>query len=348
MPLALLVMACSDGPLGEPEQRIERIRVATYNVDGLPIVVPLGTYGDFIKQLLPEAPIELDDDNNLIVNADGPGEKGSRMIGENIREKDWDVFGLNEDFNYHEEIWNSLAEYTSGTFLGRFEGELSDVLRRVLARKTVAETDGLQIGVRKPYDVSGELIRPWNPDALNGYLTHSQDSLARKGFRYYQVSFDRNTTIDFIVLHADAGTSRGDILAREAAFGQLYSFITEEIRSDNPLIVMGDFNSMYERDRLKSLFIDRLNIEAGLEASDVWVEKMNGGAFPEYDPSNYTGSVVTESSEMLDKIIYVNRRNAPFRLRLESADNVFGFEHEDGRDLSDHHPIEAVFVIAAD
>ena len=34
---------------------------------------------------------------------------------------------------------------------------------------------------------------------------------------------------------------------------------------------------------------------------------------------------VTEKSEMLDKIIYVNRKNAPIKLRLESVSNVLDF-----------------------
>lgn len=341
----LLFVCCSNG--NEHRLQVDRICVATMNVDGLPVSIPLGDYGNLIKELVPSFPIEIDEDNNMIVNPGGPGAEGSRRIGKKIREKNWDVFGLNEDFNYHDEIWSSLDGYSMGRYMGRFEGELGDIFQKVLLNKRLFDIDGLEFGAKSQYKVSGEVIRPWIPEAVYGYLTNSQDSLTMKGFRYYQVRLDEQATVDFIVLHADAGMYKEDIKAREAAFGQLYDFIAKEIVTDNPLVIMGDFNCFYKRDRLKELFIDRLNAADDLVAGDAWVEKNNGNVYPAcgQESADDDHMDVTEKSEMLDKIIYVNRKNAPIKLRLESVSNVLGFTDEDGKQLSDHHPIEAAFAV---
>lgn len=358
--VAFLTAGCSNGDESEPESKIDRFKVATLNVDGLPLSVSLGkpeelgVFGGFLKILesmidTSAVHIRIDGEGrySVMLNPDGPGEEGSELIGEKIRERRWDVIGFNEDFNYHDEIWRSLDGYSAGTYMGKITGNLEELISRIISRKILFDIDGLEFGIRKPYAMNNEVIRPWVPEAVYGYMTNCQDSLTMKGFRYYQLCPDSQTSVDFILLHTDAGYEEEDARAREAAYNQLYKFITEEIITNNPLVIMGDFNSLYVRDRLKELFIDRLNATPNLEARDVWVEYLNGGEYPEYrhfliDDDQFD---ITENSEMLDKIIYVNRRTAPIRLKLESAANALSFTYADGKPLSDHYPLEAEFVI---
>lgn len=335
LPVIFLAVACTFDNCDElPVQQVDRISVATYNVDGLPVSYPLEGYGLILKPISSLLHLNIDEDFNLEINPGGPGAENSELIGKKISERGWDVFGLNEDFNFHEEIWKSLDGYNQGRYMGSFGGDKGDVLRKVLAKKRLFDIDGLEFGARKKFRMDGEVIRPWIPEAVFGYLTNDSDSLTVKGFRYYQVHIDEQTAIDFIVLHADAGSAVGDILAREAAMGQLYDFIKTEVDSVNPLVIMGDFNCRYSRDNLKGLFIDRLNADPALKAADAWIEMKNAG----------TASLL-DQTEMLDKIIYVNRQNAPVALRLVSASNVLDFVDEDGKQLSDHHPLEATFDI---
>lgn len=348
--LALLFGSCSND--NETAPQVDRISVGTMNVDGLPVSVPLGWLGQMVKKILPDVlPVPIDADGNLIVNAGGPGENGSKLIGQKIKAKDWDVFGLNEDFNYHNEIWSSLDGYSRGKYMGKFDAsQIEEVIGKVLLKQPLFEIDGLEFGARTKYQVCDETIRKWVPEAIFGYFTDSQDSLTTKGFRYYQVKLDEQASVDFIILHADAGNSEGAVRAREAAFNQMYEFIVNEIKTNNPLIVMGDFNSLYVRDRMEELFLKRLNDSGIFDAHDVWVEYYNNGVFPECKNTHDDDSSlpVTKDCEMIDKIVYANRKNnANITLKLESAANVLDFVYDDDKtkQLADHYPMEASFLI---
>lgn len=338
----MLAVSGCDKPENQPVSPafIERITVATMNVDGLPLTVNIGRIARLIKDLVPPEFIDVDTET-LLVNPDGPGNEGSRLISEKIRQKGWDVFGLNEDFNYHKEVWNALESYCRGTYQGPIDSvRILEIFRKFLANETLFNTDGLELGVKKPYSIKlgQEVIRPWKSDAVYGYTTNSNDKLTTKGFRYYQVCFDNKTNVDFIVLHADAGPDSADIQARQVGMLQLYDYITTEITTDNPLILMGDFNCYYTRDRLKELIIDRLNSNPAFEAGDAWIECTRDGVYPDISAPAVPG-------EQLDKIIYVNRSNSSIRLVPDFAARVTDFTYHDGRQLSDHYPLQASFLI---
>lgn len=334
----LLASGCDKSDKEEPS-KIEDITVATVNVDGLPVSVHIGYIAQLVKGIVPPEFIDVETES-LLVNPDGPGTEGSLQIGQKICEKDWDVFGLNEDFNYHQEIWKALDGYSNGTYQGRFEADdLFSLIPKLFNQETLFNIDGLGFGVRKKYSIVKEIVRPWAAGALYGYLTNDQDQLTTKGFRYYQVRFDKQTMVDFITLHADAGSDNEDIQARQVAMGQLYDFITTEIATDNPLVIMGDFNCYYMRDSLKELFIDRLNANPGFEAGDAWIECTKGGVYPAH------ADAAVPLDEQLDKIVYVNRKDAQLRLKPASAAKVTDFTDANGGQLSDHYPLQATFQI---
>lgn len=282
-------------------------KVATYNVDGLP------------QQLL-----------NLPINAEGPGVEGTLQIGERLEASGWDIIGLNEDFNYHDQLTSTMTSYNFQTFKGRVTASLG-IIVGILAKTYRCEADGLELATRNGITVENERIMAWKPEAVHGYLDNANDSLTKKGFRYFTVTLPDNHVIDVIILHADASSTWDaidDLLAREAAMEQLYDFIVGEIKTQNPLIIMGDFNCHSTRDRLQELFIDRVNTLPGCYMEDV--------------------RVTLDYAEEIDKILYLNREEASFTLTPTYTEIVRNYKWNndaDERQLSDHYPVTATFDI---
>lgn len=307
-----------------------QLRVATYNVDGLPSSL-----------------------SGININPDGPGAERSPLMGSKIMEHGWDVIGLNEDFNFHTELTSTMSGYNFQTHQGKFESSMAAILG-ILAGTYRFPIDGLMLATKNNFTVKGEDMIPWEGKAVYGYLTNKQDSLTMKGFRYYTVSCPEGYQVDFIILHADAGYVHQDRHAREAAMDQLCRYI-EGIKTQNPLIVMGDYNNLYYRDAMKALFIDRLNAMSGLTASDAWVEKYCEGKYPAFENPGMddneswddTGMELTETSEAVDKIVYVNRDNSTVRLELVSTANAMDFVDGSGVALGDHMPLEATFNVVS-
>lgn len=283
------------------------LKVATYNVDGLP------------QKLL-----------NLPINAEGPGVEGTLQIGERLENSGWDIIGLNEDFNYHEQLTSTMTSYKFQSFKGMVTASLA-IIAGILTKTYRCEADGLELATKVGIKVETEKIVPWKPEAVYGYLDHDNDSLTKKGFRYYTLTLPDNHTIDVIILHADASSAWDaieDLHAREAAMEQLYDFILEDIHTHNPLVVMGDFNCHSTRDRLQELFIDRINTLPGLAMDDV---------------RNTLGY-----AEEIDKILYLNREDASCTLTPIYTEIVRDYKwngNADERQLSDHFPVTATFQI---
>lgn len=276
-----------------------RLSVATYNIDGLPLELA-----------------------GIKINPDGPAEEGTRKIAQKLEEREWDVLGLNEDFNFHTQVVEGLTSYSLQTYKGNIRSSLA-IATSILFRRYRFDADGLELATRSGIGVSNETIIPWNNDAVYGYFTNDNDSLTKKGFRYYTVTLPEGCSTDLIILHADAGGDRPDIMARENGMSQLYDFISQKIESKDPLIVMGDFNCFYSRDRLKELFIDRLNAIEGITVGDACRD--------------------LGVAEEIDKILYLNRKDADYTIVPVYAELVNDFTKEDGSQLSDHRPVTATF-----
>lgn len=325
--------------------RSTSLRVATFNVDGLPVSINVGSLiADFVKKNV--SGIRVDDDDNVYINETGPGVEGSKALSAGIAAKDWDVFGMNEDFNYHDEVWSCLGDYSRGTYQGGFEAKWYDYLGligKALLQQPLFSIDGLEFGVNSGFSISYEDIVSWNSNAVYGYFTNDNDGLTKKGFRYYTVDVDKDgisTQVDFIILHADAGDAAEDIEARENGYAQLLKYV-KNLKSTAPLIMMGDWNTRYYRDDFKSLFIDQLNAIEGISVCDAWVECNNGGVYPDYDGAATRSTDGTW--EELDKILFLNRDEAPVTLEVVSEGNVVDFVDGNGKQLSDHYPAEAEF-----
>ena len=328
--------------------RSTSLRVATFNVDGLPVYLNAGSMiADVVRDKVPG--IKVDDKDNVYINETGPGVEGSKALSTGIAARNWDVFGMNEDFNYHTEVWSCLGDYSPGTYQGGFEAsglEYVALALKALAQKPLFSIDGLEFGVKKACcSMSGEKIVSWNSNAVYGYFTNDNDGLTKKGFRYYKVNVNKDgitAQVDFIILHADAGDAAEDIKARENGYAQLLTYV-KGLNSKAPLIMMGDWNSKYYRDDFKRLFIDKLNAIEGISVRDSWVECNNGGKYPEYAGSADRGPSSAAGHEELDKILFLNRDEAPVTLEVVSEGNVVDFVDGSGKQLSDHYPAEAEF-----
>lgn len=346
LPLSLLLSLL---PLSASAQS-GRFTCATMNVDGLPPTIQFSILGK---------------DYNINVNPDGREDAGARAIAEKMVSKSVDFLGVNEDFNYHTALMEPftakgyVAYSHSGGMSVKEAGGVLMALLNYGAKKPLVHADGLNLICRKTpgegfpqCSASGEQIVAWN-DAY-GYLDHDNDALTNKGFRYYRVTTGSGTNsceLDVYVLHMDAGSGwqdgdDGDIKVREKQMTQLVTYIKKKV-STRPMIIMGDFNSYYTRDRLKELFVDPLNQFNGgqLTVGDSWVETSHKGEYPVYDlaANGYNG----HEGECIDKIIYVNNAQSPVQLVLERYTLDRTFVDASGASLSDHNPVFAQFAFYA-
>ena len=108
---------------------------------------------------------------------------------------------------------------------------------------------------------------------------------------------------------------------------------------------MGDLNSYYCRDRIKSNFIDEIDATGRAKVYDAWVELQNGGRYP--DPVDgivcceKDGNIL-ESGEGLDKVLYVNPTGGTEIHAISYQLDTTGYLH-DGKMLGDHYPVSVTF-----
>ncbi len=224
------------------------IKVMAYNVSGIPVI---GTYQGTKKI--------------------GGFDKSS-ALGKLINNTDYDIIGVQEDFNYHQGLADEMTlfpyqTYTSGG---------------------VPLGDGLNVFAKRPiYNVSRN---SWEKSF--GVLAGSTDRLAHKGFIYTVTELSDGVYVDVITLHTEAGQDRYSVYARKDNFRQLAEFINAR-PYERPLIVMGDFNTTISRQTSDDIY-NSLILPAGLK--DMWVELNNGGRYI-YDENNWGG-------EAIDKVLY--------------------------------------------
>lgn len=326
-----------------------RFSCATMNVDGLPPKVDIN-FG------LLHYTIE--------VNPDGREDVGARAIGTKMAAMALDFIGVNEDFNYHKALMEPLAPagYEAYTHKGGMSvseaGGLIVAVGNYLGKRPLVRADGLNLICHTQTEEGFPATRAADEDIVAwtdayGYTeaNHDNDALTTKGFRYYRVTTGTtgNTCdLDVYILHMDAGSGwkdgdDGDILAREKQMAQLLGHIRQKV-STRPLIIMGDFNSYYTRDRLKELLIDPIeSINDGqLRVCDCWVDAFCGGVYPDYDLATY--GYYSQRGESIDKILYVNNAQSDVQLVMESFKIADDFVSDDGSPLSDHKPAVARFA----
>lgn len=314
-------------------------KAACLNVDGLPPTVNITGI------------------TNIKMNPEGPQETGTEKMSELIANKGWDFFAVSEAFNYNDILMSKIkGQYTSGTFRDAIPTSLNGIqaLQYVeLSGTTIREdrvkksfdTDGLNLIYKNNVRVSGQRWTGWNQKY--GVTKNGSDLLIDKGYRYYTVSVGTGLDIDVYILHMDAETSPEDNAARESQINQL---VADILQSDNkrPIIIMGDTNCRYTRDRLKELLIDQINNDPRFDIHDPWIDFMWNGVYPNVGDNALMVSnpaLGHQKGEVVDKIFYINNTDAPAQLTAHGYLHDMDFTWPDGSEISDHFPIVIEFTI---
>ncbi|MBQ8968445.1 MAG: hypothetical protein IJ064_01745 [Bacteroidaceae bacterium] len=279
----------------------------------------------------------------ISMNPDSKGANGARAISQKLSTMGYDVIGVSEDFNYNSEICSALSDYTTGTWRGGIEGAggLFGGLAAILGGGGI-DTDGLNFFTRNSVcSQSNERWTKWNK--RNGTTSDGNDELIKKGYRYYTVTMNDGVAFDVYIMHMDAETSSGDLAARESQMQQL---VADILGTDNrrPIIVMGDTNCRYTRDRMKALFIDAIEADPRFTIRDAWVEAARMGGYPGYGAD---ALLVSDNGyrrgEVVDKVFYINNTDAEYQLQAEIFAQDISFIGEDGEPLADHWPMVVTF-----
>lgn len=226
---------------------MNKVRLVTYNVDGLPDKLNLKDLPWILKPLA--WGYKLYTGTNEVVINDGTDRKAqSEEISKYLKSFNADIIAVQEDFNYHTELMSALEGYKDTTHTGDISLDhlFSKTEWRPLPR---FKADGLNLITNNDrVQTAGEDIVRWKKS--NGYISHANDKLTHKGFRYYKVYVD-SKPIDLYIVHMDADfyspTSKesvsGDYTARKKQIQQLLAYI-EKKNSTDPIIILGDTNSV--------------------------------------------------------------------------------------------------------
>ena len=312
-------------------QEAETFSITTLNVDGLPQKILVAK-----------------------VNPDGPGGGGSVRIGRYLQKRGYDMVFMQEDFNYHEELTVPLEDdYQTDAWSGDVgvDGRQIDYLHLQNHR---FECDGLMGVWKNGITLTSTSRTPWT--ANFGKFSHALDEMVTKGFRRYELMLTDGLQIVVYNMHMDAGDTADeregkDSLDRDARLKQ-WNQLREEIltRLDTrPVIVVGDLNSYYCRDQIKSNFIDEIDATGRAKVYDAWVELQNGGKYP----APVDGIVcceangnILESGEVLDKVLYINPTSGTEIHAVSYKLDTTDYQH-DGKMLGDHYPVSVTFQIGS-
>ena len=298
------------------------IKILTYNIDCLPETIDLN---DLPWILRPIAWIyKLFKNTTLIkINDNHISYDKLNEIKEYLIKSNADIIGVQEDFNYHNDIYPKEL-YKSSTYTGKIE--IKNLKWLPYPR---FKADGINLFTNVRIIPLFEHIIKWNKSC--GYIGHANDKLTTKGFRFYTLLIDNLYYIYLYIIHMDAdfynpencSDVSKDISARKSQIRQLISFIFERYyMSTRPSIIIGDTNSYdkykWDKDNIK-YFIQNINYDNNLE-------------FKEAVPDNYSDC---------DRIFFINHRKGKYKLKLEDC------HFDTSVNLSDHYPLVATFDITS-
>lgn len=302
---------------------MKEFKIITYNIDGLPETLDLNTLPWILR---PIAWIyKLFKGTTIVTVNDGTGKAEKiKEISKDLSHAD--IVCVQEDFNYHEELTESLKDFESGTYMGGFD--LSKVFSMVKWLPIPRfKADGLGIFVKKPFEIASEEIIPW--DKSYGYFTHANDKLTMKGFRHYVLKRNGKEFVEVYIVHMDADfydpekcpDVSKDIEARKCQLQQLTSnILSHEVK--NPIIVIGDTNSSekyeWDRENIEKYLLEPINSTSNI-------------SIKELIPSNYRD---------VDRIFYISKKDKKSQLTMKEC-----LYNLDNRGLSDHYSLETSFYI---
>ncbi|KAJ1337308.1 Endonuclease/exonuclease/phosphatase family protein [Microdochium nivale] len=258
----------------------------------------------------------------ILQGNDVPGDKAvnSRLIGSLFAKYDYDIINMQEDFNYHAQIYETddhpFRTATSGGV--PFGSGLN----------TVSNFDWVDFSRVKWATCSND---------------ESADCLTPKGFTFMRVALSTSAStsvyVDVYNLHADAGGKDADLVARSANIRQVASHVATW-SAGNAVVILGDTNSRYSRPRDVAI---RELVASGFK--DAWVEFERGGVLPTAE-SLCSNPSTTNACETVDKVFY---RSSPLvTLTAEGFRYAStNFLQPDGNILSDHNPVNVNFTWAA-
>ena len=299
--LFVLSLCLSDAMAGD-----DVFTVASLNVDGLPTYI-----------------------GNIHINPDGPGGETVR-VGQFLARKGYDLIGVQEDFNYDEELRSVLEpEYCSGQWQGGIDLSFLKIWKVLFGDRF--DTDGLRVFWRSQHVVEQEEAVAWYDSY--GKFDHCWDAIVRKGFHRCEMTLLGGQRIVVYNMHMDAADDQDeatqndtkDKAARMAQWAQLKDDVLQQLDS-RPIIIVGDMNSLYSRDDVKSVFIDAINDSGRGTVADVWMEMNKQG------------------EETVDKILYINPVLGTMIQPVAYSVDKDGYQNE-GKPLGDHYPVAATFKV---
>lgn len=234
--------------------------ICTLNVDGLPAY-------DF-------------------VNDDGSDTKYNPVISRYLADHHFDFIGVQENFDFDQELGRCLtANYDHDSWAG---GMSPSNLIDDGVHPFVFHTDGCKAWWKSHLKtVRTDSVR-WNN--RYGYGNHCRDEAATKGFRRYEVTTTDGFQLVVYNMHMEAsedydevgGNDSLDRDCRSKQWVQLRAHIMSRL-DQRPVLVIGDFNTYYCRDNMKSVFIDAINASGRATCGDAWIEKCKDGVYPELE-----------------------------------------------------------------
>lgn len=310
-----------------------KLKVVTFNIDGLPSILDLNelpwVFKPFVwiyKLIKKTTLIYINDNTNR--------DQDILNISKYLKNTKADIIGVQEDFNYHDELMSELNDkYISDTPSKKFG--LSNIFRDVEIWSHFPlprfKSDGVNMLKKNQTIVTVDKseIVPWKDSY--GYVSHANDVLTTKGFRYYVINVKDKYPINVYVLHMDADFYNPekcpdvskDIETRASQMDQLVEFI-KKIYNINwyPSIILGDTNCSpkfeWDVENVNNHLINPINNIEGLNIFEV-----------------------TPDSEFVDvdRIFVINTNDATFNITKESAD------YDINVNLSDHKPFIANLII---
>jgi hypothetical protein len=249
-----------------------------------------------------------------ISSAPTPRASATTAIGQRLGP--YDVIHVQEDFNYHSNLYAADAHpYRTPT------------------SGIAGFGSGLNTLSNYQYD-TGDLERVrWNSCNFS-----EADCLTPKGFTFMRLRLAEGVYVDLYNLHADAGNTADDLEVRADNLNQLTSFIASH-SAGNAIVVMGDTNTRYTRvgDTIASFVANN-----GL--TDAWVELVRGGVPPAAgSPAPTCTASTLNTCEVVDKVLYRSSRFVTLDATYYNNDNA-AFLDSSGRKLSDHEPIAVRFA----